>query len=642
MLETESQWYFLPPAPVPKMPTSTKERVRFGPYEVDFTAGELRKSGSRLRIQGKPLAVLEILVETPCEIVSRETLRTRLWADNHVFVDFDKGLSTAVNKLREALCDSAEKPKYIETVPKRGYRFLAAVERVVEKLPTSPNIDLPSKPVSHAGMYALIGRKELLLLLSFCMIGVVSAWFLWKTSRPAKQTTGPTIAVIPFSNRSPDPKEVYFSDGLSEEVVTDLGRIPGLRVIGRSSSFQFRTGSADPRDIGQRLGVLYLVEGSVVKIGDRVRIEAELVNSKDGFQMWSESYETKIDDVLRVEDDISRSVASALSIKLLGPDHSQQLNDSPTVNAEAYQAYLQARYFKGRWITSELKTSLSFLNRSLQIDPNYGPAWALRSSTFSSMGDMGILDKVEAMQRARKDAQRAIELNGDLPEGYLALATVQMNEWDSRSAEISLGKALQLAPRDTSVLVIQSQLQRMSGHLDDCIATLRRVTVLDPLSPGAFGMLGNRLYSSGRYQEALLAQERTLELNPETEFIHLNRAEVYLALHQPQEALKEVNREPGELWSLLGKTLVYHDLGRQQESEAALQELIAKHAHDEAYVVAEVYAYRNDAENSFRWLDRAFSQHDSSLIDIKNDPLLSNLHSDSRYSELTRRIGASD
>jgi TolB-like protein/DNA-binding winged helix-turn-helix (wHTH) protein/Tfp pilus assembly protein PilF len=614
------------------------QKVRFGPYEADFAEGVLRKSGIRLHIQGKPLAVLQVLVENQGEIVSRETLRARLWEQANVFVDFDKNLSTAVNKLREALCDSAERPRYIETVPRHGYRFLAPVESLAPRSPR-PQFDRAPEKRPLFPVWAKLRLRAVLLIVLVGLCGIASAWFFRKKGGSTHQPTPPTIAVLPFANRSPDPSEDYFSEGLSDEVITQLGRVPGLKMIGRYSSSQFRLGSADSREIGRRLGVDFLVEGTVVKIKDRVLIQAELVKANDGFQLWTESYETRVDDVLRVEDDISRSVSSALTAKLFSTTGEGAPASAPSVNAEAYQAYLQARYFKGRWIVNELKTSLVFLNQSLRIAPDYAPAWALRSSVYSSMGDMGAMKKTEALQKAREDAERSIALDPNLAEGYVALSTVQMNDWDWRQAEATLEKASALAPREPNVLMARSQLYRMLGQVKDCIDVLKKVTVIDPLSPGAFGMLGNRLFYVGRYQEALSAQQRALELNPDAEFVHLNRAEVYLKLRRFEEAKDEVGREPGELWNLLGKAMVYQELGQMQASDAALKELIAKHKEDEAFLISEIYAYRNDPENAFTWLERAYQQRDSSLIDIKNDPFLEKLRNDPRYLRLLSKMG---
>jgi TolB-like protein/DNA-binding winged helix-turn-helix (wHTH) protein/Tfp pilus assembly protein PilF len=611
-----------------------KQKVRFGPYEADFQEGVLRKSGIRLHVQGKPLAVLQVLVENPGEIVSRETLRSRLWIESNVFVDFDKNLSTAVNKLREALCDSADKPRYIETVPRRGYRFLAPVEHLRSSEPVQQAVE-PTTSRLHA---VLIKAAAVPLVLLLCLAVFAFARLLVRAEKSSAKQAIPTIAVLRFTNRSPDPKEEYFSNGLSDEVITHLGRIPGLRVIGSYSSSLFNSDS-DARDIGQRLGVAYVVEGSVVKVGDRVRIQTELIKVSDGFQLWTDSYETRVDDVLRVEDQISRSVAAALSTKLLGEASTGALTNGSSVNPEAYQAYLQARYFSGRWIVSELKTSLLFLNQSLRIDPNYAPAWALRSSVYASMGDMALMKKAEALEKARDDAERSLELDPNLAEGYVALATVQMNEWNWREAEATLEKASALAPREPNVLIARSQVYRLLGQMDDCIDTLKKVTVVDPLSPAAFGMLGNRLFYAGRYQEALLAQQRGLELNPEAEFIHLNRGEVYLRLRRLPDAQNEIAREPGELWTLLGKALLNYDLGQPGESDAALRELIRTHRSDEAYIIAEIYAYRDDLDNAFAWLERAYTQHDSSLIDIKSDPLIQNLREDPRYLQLLKRMG---
>jgi TolB-like protein/DNA-binding winged helix-turn-helix (wHTH) protein/lipoprotein NlpI len=617
-----------------------KYKVRFGRFEADFAESELRKSGIRLRIQGKPLAVLQVLLERPGEIVSRETLRKRLWTEENVFVDFDKALSTAVNKLREALGDSAEEARYIETIPKRGYRFLAHAEEVVPDVETAPEPPVFTAPAQPEPPRAGFSSRRMVLASAAVLVIVLSVVGFWQYRHTKKaEAPAPTVAVLPFTNRSPESKDVYLADGLTDEVITHLGRVPGLKVIGRYSSSQLRTRDSDLRDFASKLGVEYLVEGSVARINDRIRIDAEMVKVSDGFQVWTESYETKIDDVLRVEDNISRSVAAALSAKLFGSGPAFRSPDRQRVNPEAYQAYLQARYFKGRWIVSELNSSLVFLNSSLQLDQNYAPSWALRSSVYLAMGGMGVIGKEQADKHAREDAERAIQLDPTLIDGLVALSYVEMSNWNWRKAEVTLSKAAELEPRSPDVLSARSHLYRMLGRLDECIRTLQTVAVLDPLSPGTFGMLGNRFYYAGRFEEALQAQDRALGLNPQAEFVHLNRAQVRLAQGRVEDARKEVELEPGEVWNLLGRAMVSQKLGHKAEADAALQEMIAEHQDDQAYLVAELYAYRGDVDNAFAWLDRAQSQNDAGLVDLKVDPLLRPLRTDARYSVLLKKLG---
>ena len=622
--------------------SNLKPKFRFGPYEVDFVKGELRKYGTRLRVQSKPLGVLQILVENAGEVVTRETLRERLWVDQNVFVDFDKNLSTAVNKLRETLCDSAEESRYIETVPKRGYRIVVPVEQVIETGPTQPVVE-PSKPSPtlpplHPGSRVNTRSLGLWLALLITVAAGLGTWFYANKNTP-KTAIPPALAVLPFANQSSDANDVYFSDGLSEEVITNLGRVSGLKVVGRNSSFQFRQRNIDVKEVGRQLGVDYLVTGGVLKIGDKVRVKVEVVKASDGFQVWTENYESGMGDILRVEDEISSSVVAALSAKLLGDPAENTIKSRRSVNPEAYQAFLQARYFKGRWIVSELTTSLTFLKRSLQLDPNYAPAWALQSSVHLAMGDMGVMDRKEALSTARDDAERAIQLEPNLSDGYVALAAVQISDFDSHGAETTLKKAIEAAPRDPAVMIAQANLYRMRGQIDECIELLKKAAVLDPLSSSLVGGLGNRYYYAGRYHEALVAQQRALELNPQSEFVHLNRAQVFLKMNRPKEALADLKNEPGEIWGLLGKALVYHDLQNPRASDAAIEMLKSKYSGGQPYLLAEIYAHRNQPDAAFAWLNRAYAQHDSGLIDIEIDPMLSTLRDDPRFDEVVHKMG---
>jgi DNA-binding winged helix-turn-helix (wHTH) protein/tetratricopeptide (TPR) repeat protein len=482
--------------------------VRFSTFEADFQTGELRKNGIRVRIQSKPLAVLFALVERPGELVSREQLYKALWSDE-TFVDFDKNLSIAVNKLREALCDSASQPLYIETVPRRGYRFLAPIE----DSSLLPSIPPPSVPVPAAGAW----RWPLVAGVTLATLALIVAGvhFLLPSHSKAPIQTSPAAQ-------------------------TDANAAP------------------------------------------------------------------------------------------------------PGTNPEAYQDFVQARTFNEHWIVGDLKSAEIFINRSIALDPNYAPAFALRSSIYLRLSGIGGIERAEAIRKSRTDATQAIALDPSLPAGYISLARIQMSyDWDWKGAQDSLNTARRLAPQDINVVTEQSMLYRVLGRIDESIAMENEAIKLDPLKPSSYASLAIRLIDANRYDEAFLAQQRALELDPQIEYVHLTRAEVLLAKGLPQDALREIQNEPGEEWSLLGKTIVYHDLDRATESDSALSQLIARYP-DEFYTIAVVYAYRDEPDKAFDWLQRAFEYHDDGLMELKLEPALKKLHGDPRYIALLRRMQLSD
>jgi tetratricopeptide (TPR) repeat protein len=308
------------------------------------------------------------------------------------------------------------------------------------------------------------------------------------------------------------------------------------------------------------------------------------------------------------------------------------------VNPEAQQDYLKAKEFSERWIVDGVKSALIFDDRAIALEPNYAPAFSLRSTLLIRLGEMGVINGEQACSQARADALRAVDLDPRLTSGYVSLAGIQMNrDWDLSTAEATLTTARRMEPNDVSVLSTLSNLLRFRGQLDESIALQRQVITMAPLSGGSYGALAIRLFIVGRLDEALAAQQRALELDPQLEFVHFNRAEVLLAKGLPNDALREVDAEPGQVWRQLGTVVVMHDLGRTNESNSALRKLIATHPA-EPYNIASAYAYRGDLDQALAWLDHAFDHRDVSLIQVRTDPLFHNLRGDPRFASFLRRM----
>jgi TolB-like protein/Tfp pilus assembly protein PilF len=451
-----------------------------------------------------------------------------------------------------------------------------------------------------------------------------------------------SIAVLPFTDVSPSKDQEYFSDGLSDELITDLAKTPGLKVVARSSAFQFKGKNEDLHSVAQKLGVASVLEGSVRKEGNRARISVELIQADDGFQLWSETYDREIKDIFAVQDEIARAVVDALQSKLLKGDAT--LADSSRVtNSEAYQAYLQARYFIARGMDKEdLTKALSFADQAVKLDPNYAPAWAERARVLEAMARALVIDEADGFRRARASAEKSIALDSKLAAGYLALALVQINQdWDWKGASASLEKARQLTPGSVNVLRIQGYLDRNMGRVDEAIALYRQAIALDPLNSDFHATLADQLYGLGRYEEAKTELTKAEELNSQHSSLHLIRSEILLMEGHPPEAVAEIEKETSDWQKLTGEALAYSAAGRHQDSDVALRDLIAKHQNDCAYQIAEVYAYRGEVDQGFEWLDRAYRQRDPGVRELTNDPLMKSLLHDPRYAQLLRRMGRS-
>ncbi len=448
-----------------------------------------------------------------------------------------------------------------------------------------------------------------------------------------------SIAVLPFTNLTPDKDQEYFSDGLTEEVINSLAKIPGVKVAARSSSFQFKGKNEDLRVVGHKLGVANVLEGTVRRDGNRVRITAELTKVDDGFQVWSETYDCHMDDIFAAQDKIARAATGALQGKLLGTGAGRAPGSPGTVPA-AYEAYLRAQFFSARGQSKEdLEHALQYIDQALKLDPNYAPAWALRASILNTMAQITLTDPARGFHEAREDAERSITLDPTLAAPYLALAVVQIfHDWDWESAEISLKKAAELEPGSAQVPRIQSYLARTLGQLDQAIHLSQEAVERDPLRANTYTALAHLLYVAGRYDQAEASLQKTLELDPRAASAHATRAIIFLRQNQPQEALAEARLEPSDWARIQAEALAYHDLGRRSESDNSLNQLLATHPDDAAFQIAEVYAYRGQLDQSFHWLDHAYDVRDPGTPEVKIDPLLKNLHRDPRYNQFLKKM----
>jgi len=616
----------------------------FRSFCLDTSNQCLWRGEERVQIPPKAYDVLRYLVENPRRLVTPDELLERLWPETYVNPEV---VRKYILDIRKILGDRPGKPEFIETVTKRGYRFIATV---VDETATSERQGEGAAPETAALEQARPSSQRhplqtvaVVLLLAVFVLGATAGHFWSARNTPTRSSLNAnSIAVLPFTDVSPSKDQEYFSDGLSDELITDLAKTPGLKVVARSSAFQFKGKNEDLHSVAQKLGVANVLEGSVRKEGNRARISVELIQADDGFQLWSETYDREIKDIFAVQDEIARAVVDALQSKLLKGDAT--LADSSRVtNSEAYQAYLQARYFIARGMDKEdLTKALSFADQAVKLDPNYAPACAERARVLEAMARALVIDEADGFRRARASAEKSIALDPKLAAGYLALALVQINQdWDWKGASASLEKARQLTPGSVNVLRIQGYLDRNMGRVDEAIALYRQAIALDPLNSDFHATLADQLYGLGRYEEAKTELTKAEELNSQHSSLHLIRSEILLMEGHPPEAVTEIEKETSDWQKLTGEALAYSAAGRHQDSDMALRDLIAKHQNDCAYQIAEVYAYRGEVDQGFEWLDRAYRQRDPGVREVTNDPLMKSLLHDPRYAQLLRRMGRS-
>jgi len=503
----------------------------------------------------------------------------------------------------------------------------------------------PSSSVSAPSLVATAvpsSKRLIVFVLAIVVLVAAMAAAFWlgrggrgPGSTPAQSGTA-SIAVLPFVNMSSDKEQEYFSDGLSEELLNDLAKIPTLRVAARTSSFQFKGKTEDLRTVGEKLSVSTILEGSVRKEGNRVRITAQLIKAADGFHMWSETYDRELKDVFAVQDEIARSVAGSLKVALLGNGAAASTRAK---NPEAYNAYLQGEYFAKRYRKEDLEKAIGYYEQAIKLDADYALAWAGLADARGTQADSGYVSMDEGYRKAREAAERALALDANLAEAHAAMGWIQTNyDGDWAGADASYQRALALEPGNAPVVRRAATLASVLGRYEEAIAQDRRAIELDPLSAATYGNLEIHAYYAGRLEEAIAAFKKVVELNPEYPGAHYLLGKVYLAQRYPQEALAEMEREPEPIWRLAGLPLAYHALGRNKESDAALAELVAKFHAESAFQIAEVYAFRGETNKAFEWLERAYSQHDGGLASLKGDPLLKNIEHDPRYADFLKKM----
>ena len=470
----------------------------------------------------------------------------------------------------------------------------------------------------------------------------------------ATSDASPSIAVLAFVNMSRNEDDEYFADGLAEELLNVLTKIRGLRVAARSSAFTFKGKGATVAEVGRALNVATVLEGSVRKAGNRLRISVQLVKVADGYHLWSERYDRTLEDIFEVQDDIAQSVVKELRATLLGEAVDATaitgVNEQVAVatrgratNPEAHRLYLQARHLLDRRNRDDTTKGIGFLKQALELNSAFALAWVELSRAYATEVSEGWTAVAKGLGHAREAAVRALVLEPELAEGHAQLGWIQMNhDWNWRGAEASCTKALELAPANAAVLRRAGALAANMGRLDQGIALYHRAIEQDPLSAAAYNNLALALDAVGRFADAEQAYRRALELAPQRIATHATLALNLLAQGRTDEGLNEALREADEMWRNWVLAIVQHTASHSAEADEAQRQLITKHAEDAAYQIAEVYAARGKPDLAFEWLERAYIQRDSGLSEMNWKPQLRLLHGDPRWSAFLRKIGLAD
>ena len=478
------------------------------------------------------------------------------------------------------------------------------------------------------------------LIVGLLMLGYFfKNYFSEKNSRNANEVNR-SIAVLPFVNMSDDKEQEYFSDGLSEELLNLLAKIPELKVIGRTSSFAFKGKNEDLRTIAGKLGVAHLLEGSVRKDGNKIRVTTQLIKASDGSHMWSDTYDRDMESIFKLQDEIAQAVVQQLKLRLIEIPSAKV---SGAGNVEAYNLVLQGNYFFDKLDKENVAKAVDFYTRALQIDSTDARAWGKLANAISRQTWQNYIDRNTGREQVRAAAMKAIALNKNLAIGYSELADLKLYmEFDWKGAEEDYKQALKLEPENPDVLYgLAGGLYFATGRWEESIKLMKKCIDLEPLKPLYHLNLGNILSHAGRTGEAITYFKKALDLNPQFQRAHLYSGRNYLLLGNTEMALKEMQQENLEVFRNFGMALIYHALGKKKEADEALKSFTDKFQNEWDFLVAELYAFRGENDKAFTSLEAAYNKKDGWLVFLKGDPLLKNLHGDSRYKAFMKKMNLS-
>jgi len=614
------------------MPPLPAHAVRFGPFQLDLRAAELHHNGSRTKLPDQPFQILTALLEHPGEVVTREELRQRLWGSD-TFVDFEQGLNTAVKRLRELLGDSAEKPRFIETVPRHGYRLMVPVEG--------------SDPTSSAVADASARRRKIWLTVSASLLVAVALGVIWRQRvlerfRPVKIES---LAVLPLENLSGNPDEEYFADGMTEALITELGKVSALRVISRQSVMQYKGANKPVPQIARELHVDAVVEGSVLRLGDNVRITAQLVQASPERHLWSDSYERNFRDVIPLQREVTQAIVREIRVALT-PQEQQSLANVRPVSPEAYEAYLKGRYHYDKWSTEDTQKARDWFRRAIDKDPHFAPGYARLAWTYThTPGEWGGSVR-ESYETARRLTQEALVIDGTLAEAHMVLADIMREyDWDWAGAEEEYRRAISLNPGDARAHAQYSELLSCLARHEEAIKEAKLALQLDPVSPFTNGQVGYVLYWARRYDEAIEQLQKTLDLDPNYSRAYFALGRAYLEKGMPRKALEALKKGEGLVSARSGPSdflgYAYGTLGERSEALKIADQLKILRDQgnpDATWGLARVYTGLGDKDRALEFLQNAYDEHYPSLEVIKVDPQFDRLHSDPRFQDLVRRM----
>ncbi len=632
-----------------------RARLRFGVFELDLRAGELRKHGLRIRLQEQPFQILAMLVEYRGEVVTREEIQKKLWPAD-TFVDFDHGVNKAISKIREALGDSTESPRFVETVARRGYRFLAEVKPIeadsVPSLKLSAETHAPPQslaPVAAASESSTPNQSAISLslkILSLVLVLALASAAAWKfhfSRNPSPAIH--SLAVLPLDSLSNDASQDYFADGMTDELISDLSQIGALRVISRTSVMSYKHARKPLPQIARELNVDAVVEGTVFRSGDQVRITAQLIEASTDKHLWSQSYEGELRDTLALQNKVAAAIADQIRIKL-NPQEQAALKVAKVVNPQAYESYLKGRYFWNKRTADGLKVALAYFNQAAEEDPTYAQAYSGLADTYALLGDWqyAAMTPKEALPKAKAAATKAIQLDNSLGEAHNSLAfCLDGFDWDFKSAGKEFQRALELNPGYATAHHWYAWHLALVGNDDDAIVEMKKAQNLDPLSLIINADLAELLVIAHSYDESIEQSRKTMEMDPNFALAHSQLAQAYLQKHMNAEAVAELQTalrlSPNSPAIIANLARAQVAAGNRQSALTLLNDLKKRSdpGFSHAPEIATIYAAFGQKDEAMTWIEKGFDERFNPGVLLR--PGFDPLRSDVRFQKLVQRIG---
>ncbi len=632
------------------MSTCAGRILRFGSFEANVRAGELRKRGLKVRLQDQPFQILVMLLERPGELVTRREIHQKLWPAD-TFVDFDHGLNNAMNRLREALGDSAETPRFIETLPRKGYRFIALVtgdgQLAEAEYPAAatPVVETgPIDPRSSARPRFLV--TILVSCLALALAGMMYlGWRRMRAVRPSPSSEYVMLAVLPFQNLSGDPSQDYFSDGLTEEMIGQLGALSPdqLGVIARTTTMAYKHTSKSVKQIGSELGVGYVLESSVRRDGSQIRISVQLIRVHDQVHVWARSYDRHISHSIELQKEVAQAVAEQIDVKL-SPAYSGPTNPHP-VDSEANEAYLRGRYFWNQFTPEGYRKAITYFEKAIERDSNFAEAYSGLADSYHFLVVTDSIPTSDGNPKGLAAARRAVSLGGNLAESHASLAVaLGRSEWNWSGAEDEYKRAIALNPSYSMAHRFYASNLGITGHHHEAWQQINEAMRLDPLSLPNNAEVVRTLYYARNYDQAIWQGQKALQLDPNYARTHFWLGRVYSQKGMHGEAIVASGKILAAMPdSTLGLTEMAYSLavaGRRKEALQILRRLEERSVRTfvPAYNLAVINIALDDKETAMKYMQQAYENRDWAMLVLAEEPRLDPLRKDPRFQEILAKL----